>query len=258
MSKTVKRESKQKPIDTVLDEPEVGTEDGLWLMKVPHDVYERLLEGRDGDRVGNLRLNEEKSSSGKPMYEIILQQGNSEGMTGYTVEELSKGPPVYAFDYDHTQNKFTRVGYVNKKTSMRPQETNNYHENMRKRSLASDCSHPIQKLDNASYGQFLGQGAREVDFVPPAYATNKRKLTERAKNKGDVDPDELRRKVLATLNESERMTLKDIAITCDALEKDCREVLHTYGSYIKSGRFKHFWELKPEFREHCGEAIKAE
>ena len=222
----------------------------MWLMKVPNEVYKMFVEAEDGKAVGNVSLVAGAQGSGKKKYKMGMRLAGDEELTAFNIDELSKGPPVYAFDFDHTQGKFSRVGYVEKKTALRPVDSEKYKEGVRKRSIAAMTAHNIQKASNEEYGEILTLGTREVDFVAPAYATNKKKMAERAKSNGELDPKILQRNVLDTLVAHDRMTLKDISITCGALEKDVKAILQGIGTYIKSGRFKHFWELKQEFKDN--------
>lgn len=248
------KSGKIKRKDRQLLESEYSEKEVMWLMKVPDEVYSALMEAQDGKTVGDLSVATGGQSGGKRKYNVRLQLAEGEEMTAFNMDELSKGPPVYAFDFDSTEDKFRRVGYVEKKTSLRPVDSEKYKEGIRKRSIAAMTATGVQRASNEeSEGMIISAVSREVSFVLPAYTTNKMKTMERAKNNSELDPSMLKRNVLNTLVKVDRMTLKELSIKCGAPDKDVKAVLNDIGTYIKSGRFKHFWELKPEFKDNTRE-----
>jgi hypothetical protein len=68
----------------------------------------------------------------------------------------------------------------------------------------------------------------------------------------------LRGRVFEAFEKNDRLTFKEILSSCSTVPgfsnpADLRDLLEQYGKYNHRGTYKHFWELKAEFRDHYTE-----
>lgn len=240
----------EKEENTQLIESGEQEEQGsLMLLKVPAHVFEKLSAAQNGHTIGNMEVKVEKEQ-GRPEKRALTFRFEDDTLDGYSVNPMSQGPPCYAFDYDHKRNKFARIGYVHDKASLVPLITENYFKAVQNRSLEETTKkNKTKALDEEELdGQMLMGQVKEVSFIAPAFALNKK----RAKSGEKVDTSTLRKRVVSALGKERRM-LKDLAIMCESTKGDVRDVLKEVGINVKSGRFRNFWELKSEYKDHTAE-----
>lgn len=81
-------------------------------------------------------------------------------------------------------------------------------------------------------------------------------------DEGDVLT-QLRSRMFEAFEKTDRLTFKDILSYCSDVagftrEQDLRDLLEEYGRYHHRGTYKHFWELKAEYKDNYTEAAKVE
>jgi hypothetical protein len=94
--------------------------------------------------------------------------------------------------------------------------------------------------------------SHEVDFIAPIH-NKKSKVSKRGR---DFDQSDLNSKVLAAFSETEHLTLKELATYCKCTDADVKDLLEIYAKYNKAGKFKNYYELKPEFKDKWNEGRK--
>ena len=103
-----------------------------------------------------------------------------------------------------------------------------------------------------------------MDFIPPIYAENKRrsaeiKLNRKAGKEDQPDINLLTSCILSAFVQQDKLTYKELVAFCQkdysstiALfhEKEIKEELLKYTNYIPKGMYKHYYEIKPAFKDY--------
>ena len=113
-----------------------------------------------------------------------------------------------------------------------------------------------------------------MDFIPPVYAENKRKMIEmkqsnkktfRDSNGQIIDPNtnKLTDCLLSCFATNDKVTLKEIITHCNTTkydehtthkigelfsEREIKENLSKYATYLSKGMYKHYYELKTDYK----------
>jgi hypothetical protein len=153
---------------------------------------------------------------------------------------------------------------------LKPQINSEYRELIRQRGLNTVANRKEIGVANMQEIERTSTQSHTVEFITSDRMELKRKAAaerglfgtkqSRLSTDGVSTLDEevlaaLKSRVFAAFEQNERLTFKDILGFCADVpgfskEKDLRDLLEVYGRYYHRGNFKHFWELKPEFRDH--------
>ena len=119
-----------------------------------------------------------------------------------------------------------------------------------------------------------------MDFIPPVYAENKRRNVEMKFNaktgKNELVAsgtsgvsEELTTCILSAFSNQEKLSFKELLTyvhkehsslieTHHLQDKDIKDELLKYADYISKGLYKHYYELKADYRDHTGAALVKE
>lgn len=241
-----------------LDLGGLDTKTEFLLVKIPEMVYNRWENAADEEFLGDFTVKTVSRGALMPpmrTMEINLKpnpdaKDYTSSVNNFMLDEQSKGPPIVAFDYCDETNKFAAVGKATRKLQLRPKEDDPiYHKSVLERSIAASTNKPIEEMPPDHMNQHMT--SMEVAFIPPTHTVKKKQaedLARRNKAMGNVDSAKLKKRVFGEFAGAEHLTLKDLVARCEAPEKELKEFLGKYAVFNKSGRFKQYYELRPEYK----------
>jgi len=283
MSKAVENPGSQTSKRKVVDKAQSrilnvdALDQSLWLVKVPQFVAERWATADNDDILGSLNITLKSAGNGRPPTKQLNITLNSNheggGPDKFTLDELkSANDSFVAFSSEKDIGKgFSIDGKVTKNMVLKPQINDEYRELIRQRGLNTVANRKEIGVANMQEIERTSTQSHTVEFITSDRMELKRKAAaERGLFGGkqarlaagdDVDAaDEevmtaLRSRVFEAFEKNDKLTFKDILGYCTDVpgfsrEKDLRDLLEVYGKYNHRGNFKHFWELKPEYRDH--------
>lgn len=250
-----------------------SAEESLWLVKVPQFVAEKWATANSGDVVGTLSLTAKPGNpKQKPekKLEVILPKENSKVLfpEHFTLEEVSApgstGDNFLAFSSQENNKGFKLTGKVTKNLSLRPSNTPQYRQWVRDRGITKIISRRETQLADSNALQESANQSHVVEFISSDRMEMKRKAAaervtpfgNQRNGSSDAGTDALRSRIFEAFQINEKQLFKDIMEYCQqqvpglTKEKDLRELLEKYAKYHLKGTYKHFWELKPEYRDH--------
>jgi len=247
----------------------------LWLVKVPQFVAERWATAENDEILGSLNISLKAAGNGRPptkQLNIALDpSSHTTGPDNFTLEELKSATDSFvAFSSEKDIGKgFIMDGKVTKNMILKPQINSEYRELIRQRGLNTVANRKEIGVANMQEIERTSTQSHTVEFITSDRMELKRKAAaekglfgskqSRLGSDADAADEEvmtaLRSRVFEAFEKNDRLTFKDILGYCTDVpgfsrEKDLRDLLEVYGRYNHRGNFKHFWELKPEFRDH--------
>jgi hypothetical protein len=253
-------------------------EQSVWLVKVPNFVAEKWSTAQNDDIVGNLTISlKPPSNPGELPAKQLKVTLTSQPMDdhdhcpkSYILDELkSSTDTIVAFSTERDGNGFTIDGKVTKNMVLKPEINDEYRQLIRERALLNVMNKKEIGLANMKEIERTATQSHTVEFITSDKVEMKRKAAaERAMQSskraalsgGLIEASEelenrLRSKLLEAFAQNERLTFKDIVTACSGVpgfsrDKDLRDVLEMYGKYNTRGLYKHYWELKPEYKDH--------
>jgi hypothetical protein len=249
----------------------------LWLVKVPQFVAERWATAQTDDVIGSLSVSLKATGPNRPpAKQLNVQLTPTSGASGpdkFTLEE-SKASTDTFIAVSLEQNKgFTVDGKVTKSMVLKPQINEEYRQLVRDRGLLNVTNRKEIGVANMKEIQNTSTQSHTVEFLTSDRMEMKRKaaaekllaskasrasLSGATAEDGDVTA-MLRSRVFEAFEKNDRLTFKDILSYCSDVagftrEQDLRDLLEEYGKYNHRGTYKHFWELKPEYKDNYTEA----
>mmetsp|Transcript_66257 Transcript_66257/g.130390 ORF Transcript_66257/g.130390 Transcript_66257/m.130390 type:complete len:295 (-) Transcript_66257:26-910(-) len=245
----------------------------LWLVKIPTFVAEKWATMNNDDVLGSMSISLKSAGPNKPptkQLNVKLTQGPSDnGPDSFTLEELKSSSSMVALSADPAKG-FSLDGKITKKMVLKPQINDEYRRLVRERALANVANRKEIGVANMKEIERTSTQSHTVEFISSDRMELKRKAAAEKglqSNKmsrlgGSADESEvttaLRSRVFEAFEKSDRLTFKDILSFCSDVpgftkEQDLRDLLEQYGQYNYRGTYKHFWELKQEFKDNYTE-----
>jgi hypothetical protein len=253
-------------------------EQSLWLVKVPSFVAERWSRAENDEILGSLTVSQKSSGPNLPpskQLNVLLEKvDGATGPDSFTLEELkSSNDSFVAFSTETDPTKgFSIDGKVTKNMLLKPHINEEYRKLIRDRGLSKVVARKQIGMANVHDIERTATQSHTVEFIASDRMELKRRAAaEKLSSKssrlslsvgaGNLDEasEELvlamKTRIFQAFEESERLTFKDLVQCCSEVEgfskeKDLRDLLEIYGKYHSRGALKHFWELKPEFKDH--------
>lgn len=188
--------------------------------------------------------------------------------TEFKLEETSKGSgdvSFLAFSYDSTNGNYVVDGTCTRKLFLKPQPTKEYYNYIAERKKKSMTRFETTAVETNTIFSSTANRGEAIDFFKldkKRKAENERmpsiKKLATADSKIEftaADRNKLKLKIFELFGTNEKQLLKDIVVHCmhimpNSREKDVRELLEEYANYHKKGKFKYYWELKPEYKDY--------
>lgn len=266
----------------------------LWLVKVPTFVSENwvnIQKNNGNNLLGTMKIinnNQGKVTS-------IKLNDDSE----FTLEDLTSDPNMLVFSNTNKKNnvnhddldeadikdinnkankkkektipKYTIVGKITKHMALKPVLNARYQEILRQRNDASHTTRTTSAVSDSVHNKVTDDTS--MDFVPPVYAENKRRLSEMKQNSKKtyrnsngqvIEPDNkiLTDCLLSCFATNDKVTLKEILTHCNTTtysdsahkvgdlftEREIKDNLLKYATYLSKGMYKHYYELKSDYK----------
>jgi hypothetical protein len=243
----------------------------LWLVKVPQFVAERWATAESDDIVGSLSVSAKPGAAGgPPVKQLNVTLNRTDGSVGpdtFTLDELkSSSDNFIAISADGSKG-FCVDGKVTKNMVLKPQINEEYRQLIRERGLSNVANRKEIGLANMKEIERTSTQSHTVEFITSDRMELKRKAAaekallankaSRGNTEGETAQSALRSRVFEAFEKTDKLTFKDIFSYCSDVagfskEKDLRDLLEVYATYHHRGTYKHFWELKPEYRGHFG------
>ena len=254
--------------------------ESLWLCKVPEFLGEKLARAKHDDVIGKLRIKLKSGGPGKPntrvtsvhleeREELILDKNELNIPKDYDLEDTSIGDDVRMISFtsgaDPNGNGFRLNGKITKSMTLRPNGVQ-YARLLRERNLRShDRAQTVAASDDRAILDINSDRSKAlIDFRAPIAAEMRKKAREAdlankfiAKFATSKESEEhmnaLRDKVMLAFENTERLKQADVQAFCHDVpgytSQRVKDVLEQYCKYYQKGTYKHFWELKPEYRD---------
>jgi hypothetical protein len=257
----------------------------MWLVKIPAFVAEEWAKAGDDSVLGTMKISMVAGTNGAPPTKKINIKLNANEKAGvgsgnneagipdeFTLEDVSSAPKMFAFSGDDDSDKFVMQGQVSKNMLLKPRGTKEYQEYLWNRNAKSTIRRETIRAADDKAAFTMSRTDTVVDFVPPAASLQKRKSKETSqaiKKSGGVDAisevKALRTKVFEAFSRAEHVTLSDLQAFCSETSgyspARLKELTDDYCKYHPKGTYKHFYELKPEFKDNskvpAGEAARS-
>lgn len=260
----------------------------LWLLKVPSFVACQWANAKHDDILGTAKVaitkpagskETKKEMTAKLAYEnndTTEEQSLMKYPEDFTFEEVKKQSDnetnFLAFSTDQETNGFALDGKITKEYILKPAGTIQYKNFIKDRGILAKKSTRTETfqvdLDDV---QKAAMQSQTVEFIISDKSELKRKAAvekfsvNKTMNPTDdeADSSELRGKIFEAFAVNERQTFKDIMAYCSCVEgftreESLRDMLKRYAKYHQKGTYKHFWELKQEYRNYsvdCGNVV---
>ena len=278
---------KRKAVDK-LEMDVSNSSNSLWLVKVPEFLGEYLAQAQHNDVVGKLKITAQSQGPGKPKKSVMSVKLDGDGRRKVTATQdliLEEEVPIpvdysmedtnilgnndvrmLAFSNDLPNNEaYTLHGKVSKSFMLRPNGAQ-YARLLRDRNVKShDRSQTRASHDDNAILNINGERSRAlIDFQAPVAAEMRKKAKEAdAANKAaarrltagqteDIMTD-LRDKIMEGFATAERLKQADIQAYCHNVPgyttHRVKTLLEDYCTYNTKGTYKHFWELKAEYKD---------
>ncbi|KAJ1430999.1 hypothetical protein B484DRAFT_45594 [Ochromonadaceae sp. CCMP2298] len=244
----------------------------LWLVKVPLFIAERWVRASNDEVLGSLKLTMNSNGPNQPptrQLNVDLDPvDHLQGPDSFTLEALNAASDSYvAFSSEiNADRNFCIDGKVTKNLLLMPKSDAGYDQMVKNRALSRVGTKRVIAITEMQDTQRLAEQSHTVEFISSDKMELKRKAAaERALASGSnkqarlsAEPrneDALKSKVFEAFEQNERLTLKDLTSFCRdtegfSSEKELRELLDVYAKYNARGQWRHFWELKTEYRTH--------
>ena len=256
-----------------------AVEQSLWLVKVPQFVAERWATAENDDILGSLSVSLKSTGPNKPpgkQLNVSLASSDKAGPSSFTLDELKSSTDNFIAISSDEKKGYSIDGKVTKNMVLKPQINDEYRQLIRNRGLNTVANRKEICIANMQEIERTSTQSHTVEFITSDRMEMKRKAAaERSQlaNKmsriafgsnistGTEDGDmlaALRSKVFEAFEKTDRLTFKDVLSFCSDVpgfskEKDLRDILDLYGRYNHRGTFKHFWELKAEYKDNYTE-----
>lgn len=245
-----------------------GCDRKLWLVKVPVFVAERWSHTEQRDERGKRMRRENGDVLGT--MKIVGKDANKKTIITLddgiemTMEDLGANPNMLVFNND-SDGGFSVAGKITKHMALQPKDNEQYRTLIRNRKVKASKKANVAAVDE-SINSVLAEDA-VMDFIPPVYTENKRKSQELKQTRkaqkitAPADNSLLVTAILGAFNSSEKLTAKELFAFVYATypqvsdlyhEKEIRDELAKYATYATGGVYKHYWTLKPDYRDHTG------
>lgn len=212
--------------------------------------------------------------------ELILKEEETMAIPkDYTLEDTAVGDDVRMISFSKVDGKssssssssnqggaYKLNGKITKSMILRP-NGQQYAKLLRDRNMRShDRKQTVASNNESAILNIHGDRSKAlIDFQAPLAAEMRKKAREAdLANKGigrtssakqtQEQMDALRDKLLLAFAKTERLKQLDIQAFCHDVPgytvKRVKELLEDYCKYHQKGTYKHFWELKPEYRDN--------
>ena len=232
-----------------------GLNKNLWLIKIPQYVSDMLESAENGDIIGSMQI-DKKIIPGKPgasSHSLSVELSFNGETEQYVMQEIpigdNQGLAAFSSDID---NNFQVKGNITKNYNLNPKDTESYRKRKREESLAASKGNVTRSL--AIQDVRTGPtSTMEVDFIPPKYAEIKRAAAGSSvhggrRSRSDVDARDIRGRIFEAFSKNERLPLKAIIQSCEASEKEVKDVLKQYATFHSKGPHRNLWELNSDIR----------
>jgi hypothetical protein len=245
----------------------------MWLVKVPAFVAERWATAENDEILGTLSVSMKSAGPGKPpakQLNINLSgHGNSDGPDAFTLEELKSSTDNFIAISSNSNGGFSVDGKITKNMVLKPQINEEYRKLIRDRGLSNVANRREIGIANMKQIEMTSTQSHTVEFITSDRMELKRKaaaekalLASKAPRTAGAEEGDmlalLRGRVFEAFEKNDRLTLKEIESYCKTVpgfsnQADLRDLLEQYAKYNHRGTYKHFWELKAEYRDHYTE-----
>ena len=258
--------------------------ESLWLCKVPEFLGEKLARAKHDEVVGKFRISVKSGGPGKPKVksttvhisereELILNEEEIAIPKDYTLEDTTVGDDVRMITFSNTNGSDGTVttgyklnGKITKSMILRPDGVQ-YARLLRDRNMRShDRKQTVASNNEDAILNIHGDRSKAlIDFQAPLAAEMRKKAKEadlankniarRSTSKqSEEQMNALRDKLMIAFAKTERLKQTDIQAFCHDVpgytQLRVKELLEEYCKYYQKGTYKHFWELKPEYRDN--------
>jgi hypothetical protein len=247
-----------------------GYNTSLWLVKLPAFVADRWsytddpsvkggkAKRQNGDLLGNMEI---VVKDGRKQTVVTLDDGIE-----LTLEDLGTNPNMLVFNKDE-DGGFSTAGKITKHMALNPVPSAQYTNLVRNRLRKSVERQTVVAVDESVY-EALEENST-MPLIPPVYTELKAKAQElkqsrKAAHTGrPADTTLLLTAIVSAFGSVDKLLFKELVARIQVdhpqvfemfHEKELREELNKYATYLQGGPFKFYWMLKPDYKDHTARA----